>query len=171
MSGGNFDEFWLIFYVYPVYIWSIWSNIHLVTLFLYNSFGFYKCYIYIYIYIKVLHHFLITYDSLPRATWKFVRFILTSGLTRWMREWEGILFNSVLEGRKSSIPGPLPDSFSTEMHRKTQWWQDKVKSQSCVHSVPCLPSDKAQLGIWFSSRFISALYFPPPTAADIVKFL
>lgn len=44
------------------------------------------------VYIKVLHHFLITYDSLPRATWKFVRFILTSGLTRWMREYFLILF-------------------------------------------------------------------------------
>lgn len=123
------------------------------------------------IYIKALHHFLITYDSLPRATWKFVRFILTSGLTQWMNESEGILLNSVLEGRKSSISGPLPGSLSTEMHRKTQWWQDKVKSQSCVHSVPCLSSDKAQLGIWFSSRFISALYFLPPAAAHVVKFL
>lgn len=159
------------FSMYILYIFDLFGVIFILLLCFFITHLVFISAIYIYIYIKVLHHFLITYDSLLRATWKFVRFILTSGLTRWMREWEGILFNSVLEGRKSSIPGPLPDSFSTEMHRKTQWWQDKVKSQSCVHSVPCLPSDKAQLGIWFSSRFISALYFPPPTAADIVKFL
>lgn len=37
----------------------------------------------------------------------------------------------------------------TEMHRKTQWWQDKVKRQSCIHCASCLLSDKALLGIWF----------------------
>lgn len=66
-----------------------------------------------------------------------------------MREYFNIL--------ESRAPCTL-NSLSTEMHRKTQWWQDKVKSQSCIHSAPCrLQLDKAQLGIWFMP-FISNMF-------------
>lgn len=89
-----------------------------------------------------------------------------------MREWEEwILLNCIMESRAPCMLDPPTDSLSTEMHRKTQWWQDKVKSQSCIHSVPCLLSDKAQLGIWFMSFILPTLHFLSHSTAHSVRFL
>lgn len=103
----------------------------------------------------------------------FVRFIVAAEITRWtsyeeMRGDTSSIY--IMESRAPCMLDPPTDSLSTEMHRKTQWWQDKVKSQSCIHSAPCLPSDKAQLGIWFTPFIFSTLHFLPPDTAPSVKF-
>ncbi len=77
----------------------------------------------------------------------------------------------IMESRTSCMLDLPTGSLSTEMHRKTQWWQDIVKSQSCVHSAPCLLSDKAQLGIWFTPFIFSTWQFFPHYTALSVKFL
>lgn len=90
---------------------------------------------------------------------------------------EGVLVNSILwraEHPSCStliLLHPPTDSLSTKMHRKTQQRQDKVKSQSCIHSAPCLLSDKAQQGIWFMLFIFSSLHFLSHDTANSVKFL
>lgn len=110
----------------------------------------------------------------------FFRFVVVAEITWWTsceekkREYLLTLYYWRAEHPSCStliLLHPPTDSLSTKMHRKTQQRQDKVKSQSCIHSAPRLLSDKAQQGIWFMPFIFSSLHFLYHDTVNSVKFL